>query len=338
MPSPAGPAPSPTPITVAIFSDPHFASPGEEVRGEEYEFRAITNPLKRWAFRAYRHGFWMRHPLRNNHLVDQFLRQAGNHQYAVGNGDYAADTAFLGLSDAATFESTRLCLTKLRDRFGDNLRVNFGDHELGKLSFFGTYGGLRLASWHRAHRDLGLQAFWRWDFGRYVLFGVASSLVALPAFDPDMLPEERAEWQRLRAEHLSCIREAFAGLGPDRKVVLFCHDPTALPFLAREEIVQAHLPQVELTVIGHLHSRLLLWKSRLLAGMPRISFLGSSIARMSGALREGRAWRPFRVRLCPALAGIQVERGGGWCSLGLDPSGWSPLKFRTHRLRRNQQA
>ncbi len=334
MPTPAPTRDSSRRITVAICSDIHYASAGEAIRGEAYEFRAINNPLARWAFHAYRHGFWMRHPLRNNPLVDEFLRQAGGCEYAIANGDYAADTAFLGVSDDATFESARLCLEKLRARFGSKLLVGLGDHELGKHSFFGHYGGLRLASWRRAHAELGLQGFWRRDFGRYVLLGVTSTLVELPVFEPDMLPEEREEWYRLRGEHLARIREAFAGLDASQRVVLFCHDPTALPFLARESTVRERLAQIELTVIGHLHSNLILWKGRLLSGMPRISFLGSSIRRMSGALHEARQWRPFHVRLCPALAGIQVQRGGGWCSLELDPSGETPLKFATHPVRR----
>ncbi len=323
-------------LRIAVFSDPHFASPGEAIRGEEYEFRAITNPLKRWAFLAYRHGFWMRHPHRNNHLVDTFLQEADGCDYVVGNGDYAADTAFLGVSDAATFESVRLCLTPVRARFGDRLMAGLGDHELGKHSFFGHYGGLRLASWQRAHADLGLQGFWRQDFGRYVFLGITSTLVELPVFEHDMQAEEGAEWGRLRVEHLDQINKAFRGLSPSQRVVLFCHDPTALPFLAREPAVRERLAQIELTVIGHLHSNLILWKSRWLSGMPRLSFLGSSIRRMSGALREARQWRPFRVRLCPALAGIQVQRGGGWCSIELDPTGVTPLKFETRPLRRSK--
>jgi hypothetical protein len=321
-------------VAFALCSDIHYASPGERIRGEEFEFRAIANPLLRLAFRFYRHVLWMRHPLGNNPLLDEFLRQTGGFEHAIGNGDFAADTAFLGLSDDATFDSAKTCLTKLRGRFGDNFRATLGDHELGKLSFFGHYGGMRLASWRRAQDELGVSAFWRRDFGRYVLLGVASSLVALPVFEPDLLPAERAEWQRLRAEHLAQLRDALAGLTADRRLVLFCHDPTAIPFLGREESVRARFAQLELTVIGHLHSNLLMWKSRRLAGMPQVEFLGANVRRISGALREARAWQPFQMRLCPSLAGIQVQRGGGWCSLELDPAGNAPLVFRTHPLRR----
>jgi hypothetical protein len=143
-------------VALAICSDVHYASPGEQLRGEEFEFRAISNPLLRLAFRIYRHGFWMRHPHANNHLLDEFLRQTGGFEHAVGNGDFAADTAFLGVSDDATFDGAKTCLAKLRARFGDKFHATLGDHELGKLSFFGHYGGMRLASWRRAHGELGL--------------------------------------------------------------------------------------------------------------------------------------------------------------------------------------
>ena len=62
--------------------------------------------------------------------------------------------------------------------------------------------------------------------------------------------------------------------------------------------------------------------------------LQGHVRRMSGALREAKAWKPFRVGLCPSLAGLQIQRGGGWCSLELDPAGDAPLVFRTHPLRR----
>src|SRR5205823_12960223 len=139
-------------------------------------------------------------------------------------------------------------------------RATFGDHELGKLSFFGGRGGLRLASWQRA-QDLALEPFWQLPLGKYLLLSIASPLVALPVYISETLPAERAEWERLRAEHLARIRDAFASLRPDHRVLLFCHDPTALPFLWRDDIVRAKLPQIEQTIIGHLHSNLILRQS-----------------------------------------------------------------------------
>src|ERR1043166_2585177 len=192
--------------TLGILSDIHYASAAEQARGSDYEWRGLANPMLRLLVRLHRRFLWLR--------------------------------------DDAACQSTRECLGKLRQKFGRNLRTNFGDHELGKISFFGGRGGMRLASWRRATEELAMEPFWRIELGHYVLMGLVSSLVALPVFQPDTLPAEWPEWEKLRAEHLSEIRQAFAALQPAQRVVLFCHDPTALPFLWREEAVRARLPQI----------------------------------------------------------------------------------------------
>ena len=320
--------------TIAILSDIHYASAAEQARGNDYELRDIANPLLRSAVRIYRHFIWMRRPVNQNAQLGRFLAQVGPVDYAVANGDYSCNTGFVGLSDDAAFQSAAECLSRLRQKFSDRLRLNFGDHELGKLSLFGASGGMRLDSWRRTTRDLGLQSFWRLDLGNYVLLGVVSSLVALPVFEPDILPEERAEWERLRQRHLADIRAAFAALEPRHLVLLFCHDPTALPFLWREDAVRNKLAQIEQTIIGHLHSNLFLRKSKLLAGMPVIRFMGHSARRMSGALNEARLWRPFHVRLCPSLAGIELLKDGGYLTAELDPEARQPARFQFHPLPR----
>jgi len=321
-------------FTLAILSDIHYASAAEQSRGDDYEFRNLRNPLLRAAFRAYRHVIWMRHPLRQNAQLDRFLAEVGNVDFAVANGDYSCNTGAVGMSDNAALQSAAECLGKLRGKFGDRLRLNFGDHELGKLSVFGARGGMRLESWRRATNELGLQPFWRLELGNYVLLGVVSSLIALPVFVPDMLAEERVGWEKLREQHLTEIRAAFAALQPRQRVLLFCHDPTALPFLGRDETVRARLPQIEHTIIGHLHSNLYLWNSKMLAGMPVIKFLGHSARRMSGALNEARHWRPFHVRLCPSLAGIELLKDGGYFTVELDAEAQRPARFTFHHLRR----
>jgi hypothetical protein len=159
--------------------------------------------------------------------------------------------------------------------------------------------------------------------------------VALPVFEAEILPAERPEWERLRTEHLDEIRHAFAALPQGQRILLFCHDPTALPFLWREEAIRTRLPQIEHTIIGHLHTNLILWQSRLLAGMPPIRFLGHSARRMSTALHEARHWRPFHVRLCPALAGIELLKDGGYCTIELDPEASRPARFCVHRIARS---
>jgi hypothetical protein len=319
---------------IAILSDIHYACAAEQARGSGYEISCISNPLLRFAVRMYRRFFWLHEPFQKNYLLDRFIERIGDPDYIIANGDYSCDSLYLGVSDEAACQSARECLEKLRRMFGHRLWANFGDHELGKISFFGGRGGMRLASWHSAQSRLGLRPFWQLSVGRYVLMGVVSSLVAWPVFEADALPEERAEWERLRVAHLREIDEAFDGLRADQRVLLFCHDPTALPFLGQQPAVQARLAQIEQTIIGHLHSDLVLWKSRWLAGMPRISFLGHTARRLSTALRRGRYWKPFRVRLCPSLAGIELLKDGGYLTAELDPEGRRPLCFYRHRLPR----
>jgi len=325
------------PLNLTIVSDIHYASPAEQARGDDYEWRGLTSPLARTLLRAYRRHIWLSHPLRQNYLLDRFLDRAGTPDYVVANGDFCCDTAYLGVSDDAALQSALECLGKLRKKFEPNFLAVIGDHELGKFSFAGGRGGMRLESWRHATGELGLRPFWRLDAGRYALLGVTSSLIALPVYEPDTLPGERAEWQRLRESHLSEIRQAFAGLEPGRRVILFCHDPTALPFLWRDETIRGRLASIEHTVIGHLHSRLVFRQARVMAGIPRIRFLGHTIRRMTSGLSEGRYWRPFRVVLCPALAGIQLLNDGGYLTLALDPDAGVPARFQFHSIKRDKK-
>ncbi len=321
-------------LTLAILSDIHYASAAEQARGDDYEYRRIRNPILRVAICAFRHWIWMRHPLRHNGQLDRFLAGVGDVDYVVANGDYSCGSGFVGVSDEAMMQSCVECIGKLREKFGDRLRLTLGDHELGKLAAFEARGGMRLASWRRATGGLGLQPFWRLELGHYVMLGVVSSLVALPVFESDILPEERPGWEELREQHLAEIRAAFAALQRHQRVLLFCHDPTALPFLWRADAVRAKLPQIEQTIVGHLHSNLVLWKSRLLAGMPAIRFLGPAVRRWSTALNEARHWRPFHVRLCPSLAGIELLKDGGYLTLELDAEAQRPARFTFRALRR----
>ena len=321
-------------FSIAILSDIHYASVAEQVRGDDFEYRDLRNPLLRNAVRAFRHLIWMRYPLRHNPQLDRFLACVGQVDYVVANGDYSCGSGFVGVSDDAMMQSCVECIGKLRAKFGDRLRLTFGDHELGKLGAFEARGGMRLESWRRAGGELGLRPFWRLELGNYILLGVVSSLVALPVFMLDTLPEERPAWEQLRQQHLAEIGAAFAALQPHQRVLLFCHDPSALPFLWREAAVRAKLPQIEQTVIGHLHSNLVLWKSKLLAGMPVIRFLGPAVRRWSTALNEARYWQPFQVRLCPSLAGIELLKDGGYFTVELQAAAQHPAQLTFHHLRR----
>lgn len=321
-------------IRIAILSDVHYAAAAEQARGNDYEFRPVKNPLHRAAAHAYRHFIWLRHPLGQNHLLDKFLSDSGELDFVVALGDYSCNSAFVGVSDDAACESVRECFDKLRGKFPGKFQGVVGDHELGKLSLFSGSGGMRLASWHRVVNELRIEPCWRVELGKNVLIGVVSSLIALPVFKPDTLPEEFAEWTRLREIHFEEIRRIFSELKSDQRVLLFCHDPTALPFLWEEEIVREKILQIEQTVIGHLHSNLVLWKSRLLAGLPTISFLGHGVKRMSTALGQAKDWKQFRVRLCPALAGIELLKDGGYLTAELSADASGPASFEFHPIRR----
>jgi hypothetical protein len=313
---------------IAVVSDIHYAAAEERAYcANFYERQPIKHPAARIAGRLVHHFIWLREHGGHNHLLDQFLAAVGPVDLVVANGDYSCDIAQIGLSDAAALASAQECLGKLRARFGDAFRATLGDHELGKTGLFTGTGSITLASWRCATECLGIEPFWRLQFGKYVLLGITSSLVALPLFKVEMAAEDGDAWERLREHHLEQIRNAFAGLKSGERVILFCHDPSALPFLWREETVREKISQLEQTVIGHLHTNLVLRAGRALGGFPTISFLGKGARRISAALGEAKLWKPFHVRLCPAPMGIQLLKDGGWLSVELDAEARNAARF-----------
>ncbi len=319
--------------TILVVSDIHYGGGAERQRGN-YEVDAIPGGFQRTAVRLYRHFIWMRHPFAHNQMLDRFIAEAADADLVVANGDYSCDSAFVGVSDDAACESAIECLSKLRNAFGTRLRTVIGDHELGKVALAGGQGGLRLESWHRCLGTLGLEPFWQQDIGAWRLMGITSSLAALPVYEKEVLPDEWPEWKRLREEHMSRIEAAFSSLSPQTKVVLFCHDPTALPFLSQSTVIQSKLAQVALTIIGHLHTQLVFVPSRVLAGLPAVTWMGPSIKRYTAALSRAREWDAFKPALCPALAGIELFKEGGYLRLVLHPEGTEGHELRVHSLPR----
>ena len=309
-----------------VVSDLHYAGPGEQARNG-HEGRAVNNPLLRALASAWRRHVWLRNPLAHNHRLGQIISANPTPDLIVANGDFTVDSAFVGVSDDAAFDSSATALAQLRGAYGDRLLATMGDHDLGKQSLFGGVGGPRLASWDRCENELGLRPFWRHEVGQYVLLGLTSTIISLPIFRPELQPLEVARWEELRRAQWLQVRTAFASLAPNQRVLLFIHDPTALPFLWRDEAIRSGLRQVEATVIGHLHTPLVLRTARLLAGMPRIGWLGNSIRRYTAALREARCWRDFRVQLCPAPTGIELLKDGGYLHVELDPTGRVAARF-----------
>ena len=318
--------------TVLVVSDIHYASEGERARRHQKD-QHIANPLVRLGVGLFGRHVWLRNPTEQNHLLTQFFNRAPVTNIVVANGDFSCDSLLVGLSDDASMESARLCLDQLRHRFSHRLHLTIGDHELGKLSQAGGLGGPRLESWRRATAELGFKPFWQIEAGRHLLMGVTSTLGAWPVYHSEALPDEAAKWQALREAHLADIRTAFAQLSPDQRVILFCHDPTALAFLYREPTIQCRLHQIESTIIGHLHSPLFLDVARMLSGLPHLTFLGTGIRRTTAALRHARLWKLFRAALCPALAGTQLENGG-FLTLVLSDNPGEPIQIQSHEIRR----
>lgn len=317
--------------TIIIASDFHYAGPAERQR-RGYESRGIPSFWLRLAARAYRRFVWLADPLAHYRQLQHFLASVERADLAVLNGDYSCDTGFVGVSDDAALSSAGECLDQIRARFGADCTATIGDHELGKFSLFGGQGGLRLASWRRCLNELGLQPFWERRIGHRVLMGVTSSLLALPVYAREALEPELPEWQRLREQHRTEIAKAFERLDLRDKVILFCHDPTALPFLAEEEPVAKRFGQIEHTIIGHLHSRAVLKASRILAGIPSIRFLGNTARRMSTALNRAKAWKPFNVTLCPSPSGIQLLKDGGYLRMKLELNDPTPARIESIKL------
>jgi hypothetical protein len=71
----------------------------------------------------------------------------------------------------------------------------------------------------------------------------------------------------------------------------------------------------------------------MLSVLPKITFLGKGVAKMSAALGESRLWKPFRVRLCPALTGIQLLKDGGYLTVDLAANATRPARFEFHPLK-----
>ena len=319
---------------ILILSDVHYASAAERVR-VNFELEGIANPISRLLVMIWRKFIWLRDPFAHNYLLDRFLERAGEADLLVANGDYSCDSAFVGLSDGAARASAEECLGKLRGKFGQRLLAVVGDHELGKSSLAGNRGGMRLESWRVTTEDLKIAPAWEKRLGDYVLIGVTSSLIALEVYEGDALPQEIREWNRLRAEHMHALREIFERVESKERIILFCHDPTALPFLAMESFVQRRMAQIERTVSGHLHTPMVIWKARLLAGLPPIHFMGRGIRRISRGLNRARGWKPFNVLLCPSLAGSQLLKDGGFYEMRLKRD--APVEFVRHRLKWEKQ-
>ena len=102
--------------TVLIVSDIHHAGPAERER-VGYELDCAPNWPVRQLVRAYRGLVWQRDPLGTGRFLEAFLRRSGAADFVIANGDFNADSRFVGVSDAAAYASAEECLGRLRARF-----------------------------------------------------------------------------------------------------------------------------------------------------------------------------------------------------------------------------
>ena len=320
-------------MKLLVLSDIHFACEAERARAG-HEARVIGNPLLRLAAHAWRSGVWLRDPNAHNHRLDAIVARNPDPDLVIANGDFTVDSAFVGVSDPPSRESARLALGRLREAYSDRLLATIGDHDLGKMSLFGGAGGPRLDRLRQCVGSLGLETCWVRDVGVYRMLGVTSSLLALPVFERELLDSDRSGWHDAREAQFRAVRTALDSLEPGRRLILFVHDPTALPFLDREPSMRKLIASgaMAATVIGHLHTPMILTMARGLAGIPEVRGLGVTARRYTSALRQAACWKRFRLQLCPSPAGCQLLKDGGFLRAELDPSGSRPLRWDRVRL------
>jgi hypothetical protein len=306
-------------MRLAVLSDVHVLGPTEIARANQSyaTLGADQHPLHR----GFRRGLYrVRRRLWNGHLEwrhTAFLRaldevEEYQPEWVIANGDYGGDYGGVGLSNEATYDSAALVVRLIRQRFPERARFVFGDHDLGKYSTVLRAGGIRLDSLERGESKLGIPSFWHEVDEGVHLIGVNSSLFTLDLFLPEALAEDVPELKRRQAQHLHQVQGAFESLPRAAEVVLFCHDPSALDALARLPVVQRRLPQIALTVIGHLHSPTLLWLARRAARLGRQLNPRYPVARIiAKGLAGVRSWDAFHPVVCPSTFGTGHHVAGG---------------------------
>lgn len=305
-----------------VISDIHYASDAEKTLGEN-ELQGIYNPFFRMVAFFFRYFFWLRHPHAHNDKLLKFLEKAPQAEMVVGCGDYSNDAGNTGASFPAAFQSTQEVFRLIQERFGHTFISVAGDHEIGKIGLFGKKGGPRLASWEIIQKELNIKPFWHRQFGIWHFFGLNSFIISLPNIEKELLETQKETWEKLRKDYLKEFKAHLNILPASAKVILFSHDPTALSYLCEipEIIDLLERKKIAITFVGHLHTPLVLKASYLLAGMPKINFLGHSIARMTESLSNARHWKDFNLILCPSMTGCQLAKDGGWIEVDLQDDG-----------------
>lgn len=330
-------------MRLAVLSDIHFVGPAELALANSsyHSIQAHPDPIARvWRKGLYRvrRRFWNGHLKWRHTAFLQALNEVAewNPDWVVANGDYGGDLGGVGLSHRATLDSARLVVELIRARFPDRCRFVFGDHDLGKYSTLLREGGIRLSSLELGEKELQIPSFWHEVDDEFHLIGVNSSLFTLDLFLPEAIADEVPEWRRRRDAHIAQVTHAFERLPAKARVVLFCHDPSALTVLSGLPVIRRRLPQIELTVIGHLHSPTLLRLARYAARLSGLKPRYPVARIVAKGLAGARHWKLFNPVVCPSTFGTGHHVAGGILVVSCDPDG--KIRARRVRVHRRQYA
>lgn len=306
-------------MRLAVMSDLHVMGPGEEASSLEsvQTMGAEDHPIRRRVRRGLnrvRDRFWHWDPQSRKACFHHALEVVADYHpdWLILNGDYGGDHEGVGLSDDHTFESAAMVISMVREMFPGRTRFVFGDHDIGKYNTVRRQGGIRLDSLTRGEQRLGIESFWHLEHASHHLVGVNSSLLTLGLFLPEALSHEVDSWKTLRDQHLERVSAYFEGLPSHARILLFCHDPSALAVLGELPAIQRRQSEILHTVVGHLHSPRLLALNRLIGHLPAPPNSAYPIARIiSEGARGARAWKDFRPVVCPSTYGVGNHVAGG---------------------------
>lgn len=314
-------------MKVAVVSDLHVAGPGEHAETRE-SVRLLGHGEGRLR-RRFRRGlnrvrdrFWHSHPESRAACFVQALQHIYNYgpDMLIANGDYAGDHSGMGLSDDHTYESVNHVVSLIREIFPERSRFNFGDHDIGKYNTVRRQGGIRLRSLERGV-DLGLESFWEIPCDNYLLMGVNSSLLTLELYLPEALPEEIDAWTAHREAHVQQIVERLRVIDEGSRIILFSHDPSAMGLLSTLPEIRARWPQIACTVVGHLHTPMLMGLTRMMRHVPVLK-TNYPIARIvTHGARGAQDWKRFNPVVCPSTYGVGHHISGGILFLEADGRG-----------------
>lgn len=325
-------------MRIAVISDIHVLGPGEHEN--DRDIRAALSHGIGWPRAMWRHflhaarmRFWNWIPESRYACFLKALEEIqGFHpDWVIANGDYGGDARGVGLSDDATYESAAGVITLIREVFPDRCHFIFGDHDIGKYSTAMRQGGIRLASLDVGEQRLGIRSFWHEKVDGVHLIGVNSSLITLDHFLPEALTEEISEWQERRRRHEELVTEAFTLPAGSDRIILFCHDPSALGVLIRNPVICAQQSRIELTVLGHLHEPRLLALAQRLPRLPdwRPRYPVARI--ITEGIRSAKTWKLFNPIVCPSPFGTGNHLSGG--VLFIEEKGPRRFVVRRHRIR-----